>query len=492
MNRSRPLFLLPAFICLLTLHALAVEKPAPPLDVLRASETPAMKRHLNQQDIKAGRVTLDELIAFGRTLFEAKFNRLDGQGRPASTGTGAPRSPVQPAFVRTSAPDSNSCSGCHSQPRTGGAGDFVADVFVLEQARDPVSFSVDAGEGNERNTLGMFGAGPIELVAREMTRDLIAIRESALAMAKATGAPSTQSLTTKGISFGSITALPDGRVDPTGIAGVDWDLIVKPFHQKGAVVSLREFSNTAMNHHHGMQSVERFGAGTDPDLDGVRDELTVGDITALTVFQAALDTPGQVLPKDPGQRAEVREGEQVFGTIACTTCHVPALVLDDPKFTEPNPYNPAGNLRPDNYTGRAFELDLTRQGIGRRLERLPDGHALVRAYTDLKRHDLTDAEYTHFANEQIAQGDLAGLAPASGFAVIPPTPRPKRAFLTRKLWDLGSSAPYGHRGDLTTVTEAIYFHGGEARASRDRFFALLEKDRAAVVSFLKSLQVLSE
>jgi CxxC motif-containing protein (DUF1111 family) len=167
-------------------------------------------------------------------------------------------------------------------------------------------------------------------------------------------------------------------------------------------------------------------------------------------------------------------------------------VLDDPKFTEPNPYNPAGNLRPDNYTGTASGFDMTRQGIGRRLERLPEGHALVRAYTDLKRHDLNDAEYTHFANEQIAQGDLAGLAPASAFTITPPAPRPKRAFLTRKLWDLGSSAPYGHRGDLTTVTEAIYFHGGEARAARDRFFALPETDRAAVVSFLKSLQVLPE
>ena len=63
-------------------------------------------------------------------------------------------------------------------------------------------------------------------------------------------------------------------------------------------------------------------------------------------------------------------------------------------------------------------------------------------------------------------------------------------FITRKLWDVGNSAPYGHRGDLTTITEAILAHGGEARASRDQFTALDFDDQAAVVKFLKTLQVL--
>ena len=65
-------------------------------------------------------------------------------------------------------------------------------------------------------------------------------------------------------------------------------------------------------------------------------------------------------------------------------------------------------------------------------------------------------------------------------------------FITRKLWDVGNSAPYGHRGDLTTITEAILMHGGEARASRDAFDGLFIEDRAALVSFLKTLQVLAE
>jgi hypothetical protein len=105
-------------------------------------ERPAVERHVDQAQVESGTLRLRQLIELGRALFDARFNRLDGQGRPASTGTGAPRTPDQPAFVRTSSPEANSCSGCHAQPRSGGAGDFVANVFVLAQALDPVTCSL--------------------------------------------------------------------------------------------------------------------------------------------------------------------------------------------------------------------------------------------------------------------------------------------------------------------------------------------------------------
>jgi hypothetical protein len=453
-------------------------------------ERAAIEVHLDEARIESGETSIQECLRRGRTLFEAVFNKLDGQGRPLTTGGGAPRQPGQPAFIRTSGPDSSSCLGCHAQPRSGGGGDFVANVFVLAQTLDPVTFSVDGAFSNERNTLAMMGAGPIEMLAREMTAELIAVREAALAQSRATGVPATRALSAKGISFGSITVLPDGKVDPTGIEGVDWDLIVKPFHQKGAVVSLREFSNNAMNHHHGIQSVERFGADTDPDGDGVTNELTVGDITAVTLFQAALNTPGRLLPANRTRRGAAERGARLFSTVGCARCHQPSLVLNNPVFTEPNPYNPAGNLRPAD-VDRLVALDLTRDGPGPRLERLRDGRALVRAFTDLKRHDLTDADEHFFGNEQVPQGRLNGFLPASSFTV-PAPPRPTGQFLTRKLWDAGNSAPYGHRGDLTTLTEAIHHHGGEARAARDAFFAQRAEDQAAVIEFLKTLQILPD
>jgi hypothetical protein len=260
-----------------------------------------------------------------------------------------------------------------------------------------VTESVDGAFSNERNTLAMMGAGPIEMLAREMTAELTAIREAALLQAQILGVAVTRPLSAKGVAFGSITVLPDGRVDPTAIEGVDWDLIVKPFHQKGAVVSLREFSNNAMNHHHGMQSVERFDLDTDPDGDGVTNELTVGDITAVTVFQAQLNTPGRLLPASHARRAAAERGEQLFSAIRCAKCHVPAMVLNSPLFTEPNPYNPNSpdkNLQVSQ-VGRLISFDMTRDGPEPRLERLRDGRALVRAFTDLKRHDLNDSDYDH-------------------------------------------------------------------------------------------------
>lgn len=438
---------------------------------------PVIREHLDQSGIDSGAITLEQLLEAGERLFSAKFNSYDGQGRPATTGTGDPRVPGSaPTFIRTSAPDSNSCAGCHNDPFPGAAGDFVANVFVLAQALDPVTQSVSPEFSNDRNTLGMHGSGPIEMLAREMTVDLQAIRAEAISEAAAAAASVSKPLVTKGVHFGTITAHATGDVDTSGVDGVDADLVIKPFHQKGAVISLREFTNNAMNHHHGMQSVERFGVartGTDDyDQDGVSDELTVGDITATTIWQAALGTPGQVIPNEPAVARAIIQGERVFGVIGCGDCHRPALVLDNPDFTEPNPFNPAGNLQAED-VANPFSFDMTSEGFYPRLERRPDGKAVVRAFTDLKRHNLCDDELDHFCNEQVEQGGID-----------------TEVFLTRKLWDAGNTAPYGHRGDLTTLTGAIYWHGGDARASRDAFFDLAQRQQDQVIEFLKSLQIL--
>ena len=352
--------------------------------------------------------------------------------------------------------------------------------------------SVSPEFSNERNTLGMHGSGPIEMLAREMTTELIAIREEARLAAESRGptASVTRDLVAKGISFGKLTIRGDGMVDPSQIEGVDWDLIVKPFHQKGAVVSIREFSNNAMNHHHGMQPTERFGVGVDADNDGVVDELTAGDMTAITIFQAALGTPGRKVRRQPVVQRAVARGSKLFEEIGCSSCHLPALQLDDRFFSEPNRFNPAGNLTPEDVR-QPFRFDMTKQGQQPRLERTQGGGALVRAFTDLKRHNLNDAEYDHFDNEQLPQGTLFGFASPDDFYNVPAeVDRPTGEFLTRKLWDVGNTDPYGHRGDLTTITEAIRFHGGDARDSRDAFEALSSRETDALIEFLKSHQVL--
>ena len=441
--------------------------------------------HLDQSQIADGEVSLDTVVTVGKEWFDAVLNYCDGQGRPATTGGGAKRTPTdQPAFIRTSAPDSSSCADCHSQPRSGGGGGFVANVFVLAQTMDPVVDTVSGEFSNERNTLGMFGSGPIEMLAREITAELHAIRAATIQEAQTTGSNISRELLAKGISYGFITAAPDGTVDTSAYRGVDDDLIIKPFHQAGVVISLREFTVNAYNHHHGLQAEERFdldpNKGIDYDEDGMAREMTIGDVTAATLYQATLGVPGQVLPLDEAGQTEVALGQQLFVQVGCAHCHTPELHLDSQMFTEPNPYNPAGTW---SDTAQTVSFNMTGQGEGPFLEPSGDG-AIVRAYTDLKRHNLCDdpAEpdaIRHFCNEQLAQNrpDIEGKAGSE-------------YFLTRKLWDVGNSAPYGHRGDLPTITEAIWAHGGEGRPSYEAFKALDVNQQSAVIKFLKTLQVL--
>ena len=87
--------------------------------------------------------------------------------------------------------------------------------------------------------------------------------------------------------------------------GATPSLIIRPFHQVGNIVSVRQFTNNAFNHHHGIQSEERFGIGIDADGDGFVNELTTADVTAVTLYQITLNVPGQIIPRDPAVRAAI-------------------------------------------------------------------------------------------------------------------------------------------------------------------------------------------
>ena len=446
---------------------------APPV----IGEEPALKQHISQEEIEAARFNLEELLRHGRAVFTASFNTLDGAGRPQLTGTGQPRKRrmTPDNFNRISAPDANSCSGCHNLPTIGGGGDNVANVFVLAQQNSFVNFDGDSVEngpnqtlktvGNERSTVSVFGAGFIELLAREMTTDLHALRASALSQATSTGRETTVELVTKGVHFGTLTCYPDGTVDTSRVEGVDADLIIRPFHQKGAVVSLREFSNNAMNHHHGMLSTERFGEDNDLDADGRENELTVGDITALTLFQATLPAPIQVAPATQAEREAAARGRIIFDQIGCSECHIPEMPLASLEFVEPGPYNPQNNLRPEDVNA-TYQVDLS--PYIENVKQDEEGNFLIPVFTDLKRHDMGAFLDTE-ANVQ------AGI--------------PTQFWLTRKLWGFASEPPYLHHGRATLISEAILAHGGEALAQRNAFANLEQAQQAELLEFLLTLQI---
>ena len=470
--------------------------------VLAIGQEVSVKERLSDGD--EFNVSVYDLVQYGQQLFNANWTNQEGGGRPLTKGVGAPLSdPTSPLvfpnnFNRVSAPEANSCAGCHNLPRSGGGGDIVANVFVLGHRFDNATFDHsdtvplkgaldESGNfptlnqiANSRNTLGMFGSGYIDMLSRQMTKDLQDIRDLLQ--------PGDElELVSKGVSFGFLSRDNVGNWNVSDVEGLLFASIstigpddpptlqIKPFHQVGGE-TLRGFTVNAFNHHHGMQASERFGAGVDADGDGFADELTITDITATSVFQAQLAVPGRVIPNDSEIEAAVRNGEEQFIAMGCSGCHIPALPLVDNGhiYTEPNPYNKAGDLQPGDRD--IYRVDLNDKGLG--LPRLKEkgGVTMVPAFTDLKLHNITsgpndpNCEHLNQTGEDLFEGNCT--------------------FLTKKLWGIANEPPYFHHGKFVTMREAIEAHRGDALEEYQAWAAASKYDQDSVIEFLKTLQVL--
>jgi hypothetical protein len=483
---------------------------------LFAAQTPsigrelAIARHLG--DGEELTLSIARVIAYGGQLFAAPWTDQDGGGRPNMTGTGRRLADPSRAltgarrFNRISGPDANACRGCHVSPfqEPGGGGDFVANAFVMAERFDFVTFArgdavptrggVDErgrpvtlrSVGNSRLTPGLWGAGYLEMIAREMSVDLQRIRDSVAPGEK-------KRLVSKGVSFGTLARGRGGAWIVDGVEGLPRQsvtresgsskptLLVHPWRQSGSVVSLREMTVVSFNAHHGMQATERFGIETDPDGDGVVNELTRADITAATLWEATRPVPGQVNPHDPARARAVRAGEQLFRDFGCATCHIPALPLSSTGsvYSEPNPFNGSKILRPGQ--APAVRIDLGDQSLPQpRLPQASDGTVWVPAFTDFKLHDITDPADPDAA-EPVDINEQPG---TDAFT------RGNRKFLTRRLWGVGNQASYFHHGLFTSLRQAVVAHAGQAADARRAFDRASKDDQDALLEFLASLQVL--
>ncbi len=386
-------------------------------------------------------------------------------------------------------------------PFAGGAGDLSNNVFVLGQRFDFVTFSandlIPTGGGldersaavtlqsiaNSRATPDMFGSGYYEMLSRQITADLQSIRNSVQAGEHA-------QLVSKGISFRVLSRNADGSWNTSVVEGLPPQsvsssdarhppaLLIQPFSQAGAFVSLRVFTVNAFNQHHGMQATERFGIGTDPDGDGVVNELTRADITAATLFQATLPVPARSISSDPVFRIAAQDGEMLFQQIGCAGCHIPALPLDKQGwiYSEPNPYNPLGNLQ----EGQAptLAVDLASDELPQPRLKPANGVVMVPLYTDFKLHDICSGP--NDPNRELLNQNATAGSPEF-FAG-------NTRFLTRRLWTTGSKPNFFHHGQFTTIREAILNHFGEALQTQQAFSALSPYQQAAIIEFLKTLK----
>ncbi len=204
---------------------------------------------------------------------------------------------------------------------------------------------------------------------------------------------------------------------------------VGKFGWKAQVPTLRAFAADAMLNEMGITS------------PGFRDEVCPqGDCLALGFNPTpALNDDGRdgsamtdfMTMLGPPLRGVVSEeavaGELLFEQIGCASCHRPAI-----------------------QTGPHAIRALDR--------------AVFRPYSDFLLHDMGNL------GDGIAQGIASG-----------------REMRTAPLWGLRLLNRYLHDGSAQTLDEAIRRHGGQSRAARDRFGALNESERAALLAFLGSL-----
>ena len=442
-----------------------------------------------------------EAFEEGDELFEIDYNALDGAGVNVGNGkrfSTMPRldldGPTSWANVlphRITGPNGTSCIGCHNQPVADGAGGINDNVIRIDPERRQKGFI-------ERQSPHVFGMGAVQLLAEEMTTELHALRDTAITQSCISGKSEYVALSAKNIDFGQIRVSCE-NVDYRNLRGIDNDLIVKPFEWKGLTAFVRDFIRGASHQELGMQATELVG-NADSDFDGVSNELTVGDITALTIYNAAQPRPTTKLelnsiatnlnedeltqyglPLTPSEIQSIESGEQAFAKAQCTSCHTPALTVSSPVYSEPSTHSEyRDDVFPAGYNvslpSAAITFDITSEILDNNItlasgqtlgqfERSANGDAIIRLYGDLMRHNIGKN-----LAEEIDEGNLGS-----------------SVFLTENLWGVGSTAPYLHDGRATTLTEAILSHGGEARNSRKRFNGLTDMEKSDLLVFLDNL-----
>jgi mono/diheme cytochrome c family protein len=413
---------------------------------------------------------IDALFIVGDELFGYPFRPENGWGSGGAAARNAVGYTPRLRHVHlgeSGGPDAFGCFSCHSKGGPDGAGTQTQNAFMRGDGER-------TGGADQRNPPHVLGLGPIACLAREMSAELHAQADAAREHARAEGRPVERQLATKGVSFGRITAEPDGTVDAGAVEGVDPDLTIRPFGWKGHQETLRGMVEESLHIHQGLLSnriqlavgdgslaAAPYGRGPwyDVDEDGVSVEIQPSMLTTVVAYLAQLEVPTIRPPRDPGLVDAWAAGRSRFDEIGCAGCHVPTLELEDTKLDarqDPDPDRPA------------FIIDVAKDGDGPKVEPKYAGNTtpyLVHLFSDLKRHDMGPALAT-----PAAQGTI-----------------PARVFLTRPLWGLAETAPYLHDGRAPTVHEAIVLHGGEAAPARDAYLALDEPGRASVRVFLASL-----
>ncbi len=310
-------------------------------------------------------------------------------------------------YLRLNGLDSQSCWECHNligserlpdtrtyalsrkQSVAAGAGGFAGNAFINPNLPNPIFMFI-------RNPPHMFGSGYAQELAEEMTLDLLGLRTIAVRDALANpGVAASQPLKAKTIDFGFFVVTYTGNPgtkpglktvidqlndlpgqDPPGfkiqwdkIQGVSADLVVRPFQFKGIASNVRNFVRDACQFHFGMEPRETNpGFDTpsenhDSDNDGIPDELSLGDVSALTIYTMAVRPPFEVQSRDEGENRLAKRGRNLFEgnevftkAVSCARCHTPTLHLIDSTVVVQDPRKERAKFGPEQLVGNGIGL----------------------------------------------------------------------------------------------------------------------------------------
>ena len=326
--------------------------------------------------------------------------------------------------------NSVSCAECHESPAVGGVGDEIeihATRFTAPNSCDP---------------LFQHGGPVIQQDATPLLRALGILKEQVPPEATAQARRSTPPV----FGFGLVDAIPEAaillREDPNdangdgirGRANRTIDGRVGRFGRKAAVAALFDFNAGAFPQEMGVTTplspVEETvnDKPSPPEADPAPDpEITVEDIAKVTDFTRFLAPPPRQSFTNFLDQALAKHGQELFAQLKCAACHTPKLT-----------------------TGPSDIKALNRKPVA--------------LYSDLLVHEM-----------------------GPGLADICLEQARPSEFRTELLMGLRFREHFLHDGSAKTVQDAIERHGGEAQQSRDKFKALDDHDKKALLKFLQTI-----
>jgi CxxC motif-containing protein (DUF1111 family) len=196
--------------------------------------------------------------------------------------------------------------------------------------------------------------------------------------------------------------------------------VVEAYHQDMGITS--DFRPQELLHFSSQAATQASDRVTDPEIGAPTVESVVHYVRALA-------------PPAPGAMTAVRrDGEALFTSVGCASCHTPTLRSGTQTL-------PALSAR-----------DVT-------------------MYSDLLLHDMGDALADHRADGS-ASGREWRTTPLWGIRLVP-------RFLNGQSF-------FMHDGRARSIDEAIRMHGGEAQRARDAYGALTSTQRTALLDFVGS------